>query len=83
MSKAGVNSNRGDDYQRSIALKWALEMLSDPAINAIEVEITSLGPNNTEVTVDDIAVFHQEATRYLQCKKTNLIIELGVCLIKY
>ncbi|MFZ5522688.1 MAG: hypothetical protein ACOY9D_01210 [Pseudomonadota bacterium] len=71
MSDAGAYSNRGDDYQRAIALKWAVDMLADNDIVSMEVEVTSLGPGNKAVTVDDIVVRYQNETHYFQCKKNQ------------
>lgn len=72
MSDAGAYSDRGDDYQRAIALKWAVSMLSDEKIASMEVQVTSLGPNQTKVDVDDIAIHYRDgSTCYLQCKKNQ------------
>jgi hypothetical protein len=30
MSKAGIQSNRGDGYQTLVAFEWALHVLTDP-----------------------------------------------------
>lgn len=72
MSDAGAYSDRGDDYQRAIALKLIMQMLESNDISSIEIQATSLASNNTEITIDDIVVFYAHGkTNYIQCKRNQ------------
>lgn len=72
MSDAGAYSDRGDDYQRAIALKLLVQMLENNDISSMEVQATSLGSNDTVITIDDIVVFNSDGkTNYIQCKKNQ------------
>ena len=51
MSKAGIQSNRGDGYQTFVAFDWALQVLADPAYEWIEVD-SATSP------VDDVWTSH-------------------------
>jgi hypothetical protein len=72
MSLSGVRSNRGDGYQTTIALDWALAMLADERIAWLEVDSTSLGADGVPIGVDDVVVkFQGQGTVYCQCKKNQ------------
>ena len=65
MSKAGIQSNRGDGYQTLIAFDWALKVLSDPAYEWIEVD-------STTSPVDDVVIGRVDGTTiHCQCKKNS------------
>lgn len=65
MSKAGIQSNRGDGYQKLVAFEWALEVFSDPAYQWLEVDsVTWL--------VDDVVIGKADGTKICcQCKKNQ------------
>jgi hypothetical protein len=63
MSKAGIQSNRGDGYQTLVALDWALTVLSDPAYQWLEVD-------TVRWLVDDVVIGkHDGSVICCQCKK--------------
>jgi hypothetical protein len=65
MSKAGIQSNRGDGYQTLVAFDWALTVLSDTDYQWLEVDsVTWL--------VDDVVVGKVDGTKICcQCKKNR------------
>lgn len=72
MSLAGVRSNRGDAYQTFIALRWAVSMIGNPRITAIEVDSTLLDAQGSPEQVDDIVVHWGTGDRtFCQCKKNE------------
>ena len=72
MSIAGARSNRGDAYQVVVAVDWALRLISDRSIAWIEVDSTSLMPDGTPISVDDVVVgFTTGRTICCQCKKNQ------------
>ena len=65
MSIAGIRSNRGDYYQTLIAFKWALDVLSDPACEWLEID-------STTYRVDDVVIGKSDGSRICcQCKKNQ------------
>lgn len=65
MSKAGIQSNRGDGYQTLVAFNWALDVLTDPDYEWIEVD-SATSP------VDDVVVGLADGTTiHCQCKKNS------------
>jgi len=65
MSKAGIQSNRGDGYQTLVAFEWALHVLTDPDYGWIEVD-SATSP------VDDVVVGRADGTTiHCQCKKNS------------
>ncbi|AYQ29821.1 MULTISPECIES: ATP-binding protein [unclassified Polaromonas] len=65
MSKAGIQSNRGDGYQTLVAFEWALDVLSDPAYEWLEVDAAT-------IPVDDVVVGKKDGSRICcQCKKNQ------------
>lgn len=65
MSKAGIQSNRGDGYQTLIAFQWALQVLADPDYEWIEVD-SATSP------VDDVVIGKSDGTTiHCQCKKNH------------
>lgn len=72
MSRAGVNSSIGDEYQELVATYWATNMLSDADITKIEIDATSLSPSGYPFFIDDIVISHQDGhTICCQCKKNR------------
>ena len=66
MSIAGIRSNRGDSYQTSVALDWALTVLSDPEFEWLEID-------SVAYPVDDIVVGKTDGTLVCcQCKKNQI-----------
>ncbi|NVC95866.1 ATP-binding protein [Vibrio natriegens] len=67
MSKAGIQSNRGDGYQTLVALDLALTVLSDPDYQWIEVDSVS-------TPVDDVVVGKSSGKLICcQCKKNQAL----------
>ena len=65
MSKAGIQSNRGDGYQTLIAFDWALTVLDDPSYEWIEVDAATL-------SVDDVVIGKSNGSMICcQCKKNQ------------
>ncbi|WP_138514348.1 AAA family ATPase [Rhodoferax bucti] len=65
MSKAGIQSNRGDGYQTLVAFDWALQVLADPVYEWLEVD-SATSP------VDDVVVGRTDGTTiHCQCKKNS------------
>ena len=65
MSIAGVFSNRGDYYQTLIAFKWALDVLSDPECEWLEID-------STTYRVDDVVIGKSDGSLICcQCKKNQ------------
>ncbi len=72
MSKAGTFSNQGDDYQRAVATKWLIELLSNNRIEYVQVESNGIPGGIEKVTVDDIVVYYKDGTRrHIQAKKNQ------------
>ena len=65
MSKAGIQSNRGDGYQTLVALDWALTVLSDPEYQWLEVD-------SVMWSVDDVVIGKADGRKICcQCKKNQ------------
>lgn len=65
MSKAGIQSNRGDGYQTLVAFYWALFVLSDPEYQWLEVD-------SVLWSVDDVVIGKADGTKICcQCKKNQ------------
>lgn len=65
MSKAGIQSNRGDGYQTLVAFDWALTVLSDPLYEWVEVDSVAW-------SVDDVVVGKTDGIKICcQCKKNQ------------
>jgi len=65
MSKAGIQSNRGDGYQTLVAFDWALTVLSDPDYQWLEVD-------SVDYLVDDVVIGKADGTKICcQCKKNQ------------
>lgn len=72
MSKAGVLSHQGDDYQVKIASKWITHLLFNDCIASIQVESTGLRGDDVSPFVDDIVVEFTDGHRvYIQVKKNE------------
>ena len=65
MSKAGIQSNRGDGYQTLVAFDWALTVLTDPDFQWLEVD-------SVTTPVDDVVIGKVDSTKICcQCKKNQ------------
>lgn len=65
MSLAGIRSNRGDFYQTLVAFDWALDVLSDPNYQWLEIDSTTF-------SVDDVVIGKADGTQIAcQCKKKS------------
>lgn len=65
MSKAGIQSNRGDGYQTLVALEWALTVLSDPEYQWLEIDSVTW-------SVDDVVIGKSDGSKVCcQCKKNQ------------
>lgn len=72
MSKAGVLSHQGDDYQVKIASKWVTRLLLNDCIESIQVESTGLQGDSVSPLIDDILVKYTDGHRvYIQVKKNE------------
>lgn len=68
MSKAGINSNIGDEYQVHVAAYWAMKMLADENIEKLECEAL-LDEKGEPILVDDIVVRYANGDAlFCQCK---------------
>lgn len=68
MSRAGMYSNRGDEYQVLVAVNLALDMLDGESIQSLECEVL-FDAQGREVPVDDIVVHHKNGDAvFCQCK---------------
>lgn len=70
MSLAGRRSNRGDAYQTQIAVDWAITMLADSGIKAVETDATMI-IGTEPVPVDDVVISSLSGRTYCQCKKNE------------
>jgi len=69
MSLAGIRSNRGDTYQRSVALYWVVDMLLDEKVTGIQVDAVSLPDEDYLIYGDDIVVLFKDGNkRFVQAK---------------
>ena len=67
MSKAGIQSNRGDGYQTLVAFEWALTVLEDPTYEWLEVDAATL-------PVDDVVIGKTDSSKICcQCKKNQTL----------
>ena len=67
MSKAGIQSNRGDGYQTLVAFDWALTVLTDPDFQWLEVD-------SVTTPVDDVVIGKVDGTTICcQCKKNQTL----------
>ncbi|MEZ5104496.1 MAG: hypothetical protein R2757_08370 [Draconibacterium sp.] len=72
MSKAGTYSNQGDDFQRAIAIKWLIELLTNNEIEYIQVESNGIFGTDDLVTIDDIVIAYKNGDRkHIQAKKNQ------------
>lgn len=72
MSRAGVNSSIGDEYQDLVAAHWMVSMLSEPEILEIEIDATSLSPAGCPYSVDDIVISYRNGNKTCcQCKRNH------------
>ncbi|WP_446424667.1 hypothetical protein, partial [Mailhella sp.] len=68
MSKAGIDSNIGDEYQVYVAVYWAMKMLADNSIEKLECEALFDG-KGMPVQVDDVVVRYENGDAlFCQCK---------------
>ncbi|MBA1188677.1 ATP-binding protein [Pseudomonas entomophila] len=67
MSKAGIQSNRGDGYQTLIAFEWALSILSEASYQWLEID-------SVREAVDDVVIGKLDGSKiYCQCKKNQAL----------
>lgn len=67
MSKASIQSNRGDGYQTLVAFDWALMVLSHPKYEWIEIDAATL-------PVDDVVIGKADGSKICcQCKKNQTL----------
>ncbi|CAI8856294.1 ATPase_AAA_core domain-containing protein [Pseudomonas sp. IT-P258] len=65
MSKAGIQSNRGDGFQSLVAFGWALSVLEDPDYHWLEVDSVTW-------SVDDVVIGRKDGgVICCQCKKNQ------------
>lgn len=69
MSLAGIRSNRGDAYQRSVAVYWIVKMLTKDEIVSVQVDSVGLPGETQLVFGDDIVLISKERNKiYIQAK---------------
>ena len=69
MSLAGIRSNRGDTYQRSVALFVIVDMLLNENITGLQVDAIALPNEKYLIYGDDIVIiFNNGDKRFLQAK---------------
>lgn len=69
MSLAGIRSNRGDSYQRAVALNFIVKMLFDEDIIGIQVDAIATPNSDIHVYGDDIIVSYKNGNSvYIQAK---------------
>ena len=72
MSIAGKRSDSGDEYQLRVAIHWLLHLLSDDAIDGIQVNSVGWPGMGMPVTVDDIVVRYNTGNfLFIQAKKNQ------------
>ena len=72
MSIAGTRSAQGDEYQLRIALHWAIRLLTDEEVEAIQAESMGLPGEDIRIHVDDVVVCLTGGDRiYIQAKKNQ------------
>jgi hypothetical protein len=72
MSQAGARSERGDEYQLRVALRWIVRLWTDPAVAAVQVESLGMPGDARGPLVDDIVVELADGLRiYVQAKKNE------------
>lgn len=69
MSLAGIRSNRGDAYQRSVAVYWIVNMLTKDEIVSVQVDSVGLPGEAELVYGDDIVLISKDRNKtYIQAK---------------
>lgn len=69
MSKAGIRSNRGDDFEREIALYWIINLISNNELDTVEMQTIADPKTNKVINIDDIIVRRKDGrVIYAQCK---------------
>lgn len=71
MSLAGIRSNRGDAFQRSIALYHSIQMLVDENIIGVHVEALVLAGEDSIVLGDDIVILYKDGIKHFIQAKIN------------
>lgn len=71
MSLAGIRSNRGDAYQRAIALYWLIQTLLDDSVEGIQVDSVGLPGDDTLVLGDDVVVIFNDGRQFFIQAKVN------------
>ena len=65
MSVAGIQSNRGDYFQKLVAFDWLITVTTDENYEWLEVD-------SSNYAVDDIVIKQKDGTIiYCQCKKNQ------------
>jgi hypothetical protein len=69
VSLQGIRSNRGDTYQRSVALYWVVKMLLKNNISGVQVDVVATPGIEEHVYGDDIVVLFDDGNRdFIQAK---------------
>ncbi|MEW6221122.1 MAG: ATP-binding protein [Thermodesulfobacteriota bacterium] len=71
MSRAGVRSSQGDEYQRLVALHWLVRLLGDTAIRDVQAESLGLPGEGFPVSADDVVVRFEDGRVWLNLIKKN------------
>ncbi|MFK5950094.1 MAG: hypothetical protein QM500_15125 [Methylococcales bacterium] len=77
MSLAGIRSNRGDTYQRSVAIHFIVEMLLGDEIEGVQVDSVAIPGNDELIFGDDIVIFKADGKKcYIQAKVNQTLHHL-------
>ncbi|WP_444935856.1 hypothetical protein ACJJIW_17185 [Microbulbifer sp. JMSA004] len=69
MSLAGIRSNRGDAYQRAVALNWVVQMLTGEKVEGVMVDVIAIPGETYSIYGDDIVVFYpHDRKAFIQAK---------------
>lgn len=81
MSQAGARSERGDEYQLRVALRWLIRLWTDPTVVAVQTESLGMPGDGLPPLIDDIVVVHEDGRRlYVQAKKNHP--DFGTCSVR-
>jgi hypothetical protein len=69
MSLAGVRSNRGDAYQRAVALNWVVQMLVEESVEGVMVDVIAIPGEDYSIYGDDVVILHPKNFKsFIQAK---------------
>ena len=79
--ESAIYSNQGDEYQRLIALHWVVRLLIEDDLEWVQMEAIASPDTQERILIEDIVVGYKDRHKlYIRQRKTNLLLEGGVCL---